>query len=266
MEGSAMKKILLAVFALWLMGARVAQGQTKAVQLYIAPHSTVALPDIMKNLVSKCPSTTITIDPQKSDFMLQAWGWSGNYKFTVFQHGGTAVYGTTTVTLSNAVKDVCHFLQSPQAQQFIGPATPASYPPQAANVNADSLNIVRGALTNAAGDLLKAENQSDYVQKAIAEIDQALADAKQAAAHVHDDSAAAVPIPPPNFDAPPPPAPRANFMLYSSLDSLRSAYDALARVPGGDFGGYRTRVNADIAAAAEVLVNGIASYNARHPQ
>jgi hypothetical protein len=170
------------------------------------------------------------------------------------------------VTLSNAVKDVCHFLQSPEAQQNIGPATPPSNPLQAANVSADSLNIVSGALTNAADYLLKAANQSDYVQKAIAEIDQAIDDAKQAAAHVQDNSGAAVPIPSPNFDAPPPPAPRTNFMLYSSLDRLRFAYQALTRVPGGDFGGYRTRMNDDIAAAAEVLVNGIASYNAKHPQ
>ena len=132
MDGSVMKKILLGVFALWLMGARVAQGQTKAFRLYIAPNSTVAVPDIMKNLVSKCSNTTITLDPLKSDFMLQAWGWSGNYRFTVFQRGGTAVYGTTTVALSNAVKDICHFLQSPQAQETIGPDTPyreATSPP-----------------------------------------------------------------------------------------------------------------------------------------
>jgi hypothetical protein len=260
-----MKKILVGVFALSLIGAPVAQGQTRTFALYIAPGSTVAVPDIMKNLVSKCPSTTITIDPRKSDFMLQAWGWSGNYKFTIFQHGGAAIYGTTAVTLSNAVKDVCHFLQSPQAQLSIGPATPTSYPPQAPNVSAHSLNGVSDALTNAADDLRKAENQSDYVQKAIAEIDQAIDDAKQAAAHVHDDSGAAVPATSPNFDAPPPPAPRANFMLYASLNSLRSAYDAFNRVPGGDFGGYRTRVNGDIAAAAETLVNGIADYNAGHP-
>src|ERR1700691_2340423 len=134
-----MKKILSGLFALWLMSTGVAQGQTKTVQLYIAPNSTVALPDIMKNLGSKCPNTTITIDPLRSDFMLQAWGWSGNYKFTVFQHGGTAVYGTATVTLSNAVKDVCHFLQSPQAQLNIGPATPPTNPSQDAKVSADSL-------------------------------------------------------------------------------------------------------------------------------
>jgi hypothetical protein len=265
MDGSAMKKILLGVFALSLIGVGVAQAQTRTLALYIAPGSTVAVPDIMKNLVSKCPNTTITIDPRKSDFMLQAWGCSGNYKFTVFQHGGTAVYGTATVTLSNAVKDVCHFLQSPQAQLNIGPATPAAYPPQAPNVSAHSLNVVSEDLMDAADDLRKAENQSDYVQKAAAEIDQAIDDAKQAAAHVHDDSGAAVPATSPNFDAPPPPAPRTNFMLYSSLSSLKSAYDALARVPGGDFGGYRTKMNDDIAAAAEVLVNGIADFNARHP-
>jgi len=265
---SAMKKILLGVFTLWWTGAGVALGQTRTLQLYISPNSTVALPDIMKNLVSKCPNATITVASERSDFMLQAQGTSGSYKFTVFQRGGTAIYGTSTVTLSNAVKDVCHFLQSPQAQLNIGPATPPSNPPQAANVSADSLNSVSHALTNAADHLRRAANQSDYVQKAIAEINQALADAKQAAAHVQDDSGAAVPITSPNFDAPPPPAPRprTNFMLYSSLNSLKSAYDALTRVPGGDFGGYRTRMNDDIAAAAEVLVNGIASYNAKHPQ
>jgi len=262
-----MARILLGVFALWLMGAGAAQGQAKTV-LYIAPNSTVAPPDIMKNLASKCPNATITIDPQKSDFMLQAWGWSGNYKFTIFQHGGTAVYGTTTVTLSNAVKDVCHFLQSPQAQLNIGPATPPSNPSpqqaQATNLSAKSLNTVRGALTDARDKLLKAANQSDYVQEAIAQLDQALDDAKRATAHVNDDSAAAAPTAIPNFDAPPPPARLTNFMLYSSLNSLKFAYDALNRVPGGGLGGYRTLINNDIAAVAAVLVNGIASYNAQH--
>ena len=109
-----MKKILFGAFAVWLMSAGVASAQTKMVRLYIAPNSTVAPPDIMKNLVSQCPNTTITIDPKKSDFMLQAWGWSGNYKFTLFQRGGTAVYATSTVMLSNAVKDVCKFVKSPQ--------------------------------------------------------------------------------------------------------------------------------------------------------
>lgn len=95
-------------------------------------------------------------------------------------------------------------------------------------------------------------------------IDQAVDDTKQAAARIHDDSAAAAPTASPNFDAPPPPTPRTNLMLYSSLNSLKFAYDALNRVPGGDFGGYRTRINDDIAAAADALVNGIASYNAKH--
>jgi hypothetical protein len=135
---------------------------------------------------------------------------------------------------------------------------------QSANVRADSLHLVRDALTNAADKLLKSENQSDYVQDAIAVIDRALGDVDQAAAHVHDDSGAAPPSEAPNFNAAAPPSPRINFMLYSSLNSLKTACDALNRVPGGDFAGYRVRINDDIAAAAEVLVDGIASFNAKH--
>ena len=262
-----MKKILLGVFALGLTGRGSSAGADKnSPTIYCSKFDRRPSRHHEKSGL-QVPEHHDNHRPAKSQtFMLQAWGWSGNYKFTVFQRGGTAVYGTATVTLSNAVKDVCHFFQSPQAQLNIDPAAPPRSPPQAANVSADSLNSVSDALTNAADDLRKAANQSDYVQKAIAEIDQALDDAKQAAAHVHDDSGAAVPITSPNFDAPPPPAPRTNFMLYSSLNSLRFAYDALTRVPGGDFGGYRTRMNDDIAAAAEVLVNGIASYNAKHVQ
>jgi hypothetical protein len=133
------------------------------------------------------------------------------------------------------------------------------------HLSAASLNIVRNALTNAAESLLKAANQSDYVQNATAMIDRALDDANHAAAHVHDDSGATLSSATPNFDAPPPPAPRTNFMLYSSLNSLKSAYDALNRVPGGDFAGYRVQINNDIAAAADVLVSGITSYNVKHP-
>jgi hypothetical protein len=120
-------------------------------------------------------------------------------------------------------------------------------------------------MTNAANNLLKSANQSDYVQNAIAAINRALDDIDQAAVHIHDDSGAVPPSAAPNFDAAAPPTPRINFMLYSSLNSLRSAYDALNRVPGGGFAGYRALINDNIATAAEVLVNGIASYNAMHP-
>jgi hypothetical protein len=132
------------------------------------------------------------------------------------------------------------------------------------DVTANSLNLVRDALTNAADSLLKSANQSDYVRDATAIINQALEDANQAAAHVHDDASAAPSSMVPNFNAAAPPSPRTNFMLYSSLNSLKSAYDGLRRVPGGDFAGFRVRVNDEIASAADILVNGIASYNANH--
>jgi hypothetical protein len=119
----------MALFLLTLGSAGAAFAQPKPVKLYIAPNSIVPRPEIMKHLVDKCPNVSITLEPRKSDFMLEAWGWSGNYRFTVFQRGGTAVYGTSTVMLSNAVKDVCKFVNSPAGQGMVVSVTPPPPPP-----------------------------------------------------------------------------------------------------------------------------------------
>jgi hypothetical protein len=111
-----MKKILLsaATLALVLTFAGTAGAQAKpTVKIFISPNSRIPSADIMKNLVNKCPNATITLDSLKSDFMLEAV-WAGKYRFTVYRRGGTAVYATDTEWLSNAVKDVCKFINSPQ--------------------------------------------------------------------------------------------------------------------------------------------------------
>jgi hypothetical protein len=90
----------------------------RQLKLLLAPNSTVPPAEILKHLGSHCPNVGITQDWKRSDFMLQAWGWSGSYHFTVFAHGGDAVYSTSTVMLGNAVKDVCKFVnaQGPQPE------------------------------------------------------------------------------------------------------------------------------------------------------
>lgn len=114
-----MKKILIlvAVLIFAVVGAANAEPQSRA-KLYLSPNSMVPRAEIMKHLVDKCPNVAFTLDPKKSDFMLEAWGWSGNYKFTVFQKGGLAVYSTTTVMLSNSVKDVCKFVNSQPREEL----------------------------------------------------------------------------------------------------------------------------------------------------
>ncbi|MGH9712223.1 MAG: hypothetical protein ACRD5M_02880 [Candidatus Acidiferrales bacterium] len=113
-----MKKIIMTVAVLILAVAGAANAEPQArTKLYLSPNSMVPRAEIMKHLVDKCPNVAFTLDPKKSDYMLEAWGWSGNYKFTVFQKGGLAVYSTTTVMLSNSVKDVCKFVNSqPRAE------------------------------------------------------------------------------------------------------------------------------------------------------
>jgi len=88
----------------------------------LSRRSTVDPSEIVKHLSEKCPGVTLTTNEKDSDFMLNAWGWSGNYRFMVIGHGGAMLYATDTALLSNAVKNVCKYLTG-QA----GRGSPASY-------------------------------------------------------------------------------------------------------------------------------------------
>ena len=108
-----MKKILLGCSVLAMLTFAVPasiHADPKPVRLFLSPRSTVPPPEILKHLGSHCPNVALTSEAKRSDYMLVAWGWSGNYRFTLFQHGGDIVYGTSTVMLSNAVKDVCKYV------------------------------------------------------------------------------------------------------------------------------------------------------------
>ncbi|MGB8674893.1 MAG: hypothetical protein WCD27_11125 [Candidatus Acidiferrales bacterium] len=111
-----MRKVLsgvaVAVMLMFAAGALAgsAQAQAKSVRIVLSPSSTVPRSDVTRHFLQKCPSAVIVLDPHKSDFMLQAGGWSGDYRFTLFRKGGQAVFGTSTVMLSNAVKDVCRYV------------------------------------------------------------------------------------------------------------------------------------------------------------
>jgi len=105
---------VLAVTLLVMVGTVAAGPRTPdhPLKLVLARQSTVPAVDIMKNFSDKCPNVSITTNPHRSDFMLYAGGWSGEYRFMIIAKGGDTVFATKTVLLSNAVKDVCRFLNS----------------------------------------------------------------------------------------------------------------------------------------------------------
>jgi hypothetical protein len=86
----------------------------KPLKLVLAKQSTADPVEIMKHLSQKCPNITLTTNPKTSDYMLYAGGWSGDYRFMVIAKGGDTIYATETALLSNAVKDVCKFLDTRQ--------------------------------------------------------------------------------------------------------------------------------------------------------
>jgi len=106
--------LLTAVPPTQLLAQRAAKPAGKQLKLVLARQSTADPVEIMKHLSQKCPSITLTTNPRNSDYMLYAGGWSGGYRFMVITKGGDTIYATETVLLSNAVKDVCRFLESRQ--------------------------------------------------------------------------------------------------------------------------------------------------------
>jgi hypothetical protein len=116
---SAMKKFIFGFALLWLAAMAPlasAQYSRKPLRLVLDRRSTVDPVGIVKNLGQKCPNVTLTTNAKQSDYMLQAWGWSGSYRFLIIAKGGDQIFATETVLLSNAVKDVCNFLNT-RAQQ-----------------------------------------------------------------------------------------------------------------------------------------------------
>lgn len=111
-----MKNLLLGAALVVLVGAAVVQADPKPLRIFLSPGSNVPRAEVMKNFSDKCPNVTITLDPKKSDFMVGARfaPYRGRYEFTVTKKGGDMVYSTQTTLLHNAVKDVCHYINTHQ--------------------------------------------------------------------------------------------------------------------------------------------------------
>lgn len=161
----------------------------------------------------------------------------------------------------------------PGVVSVLGPAPP----PPASMQTASSLSPVRDAFHSAVNALEHAANQSCPVKTTIADINVANGDLNGAMTFLNRHPEAAgppsfngVPVPTsptpsaarPNFTPPARPAPQRNVMLEGALHNLQTAFDALARAGGGDLGGFRARMNTDIATAASDLLAAIDAANA----
>lgn len=109
-----MRKVLLFTVLALLAGVAILQADPRPLKVFLSPASNVPTAEVMKNLSDRCPNVTITPDPKKSDFMVEARfaPYRDRYEFTVRKKGGDYVYSTQTTLLHNAVKDVCHYVNT----------------------------------------------------------------------------------------------------------------------------------------------------------
>jgi len=122
----SLKKSFIAAIAIVFLACVVpvgnAEPQARQIKLLLSPGSNVDPVEIIKHLSQKCPNVVITHNrnPKASDYLLDA-RWAGDYRFQIVAHGGDTIYVTETTLLSNAVKDVCKFLNAhaaPSAQTY----------------------------------------------------------------------------------------------------------------------------------------------------
>ena len=104
-----MRAVLFA-FVLAISYCTTLTGQANPIRIALTTNSTVKSADMVKGLGSNCPDVSLTVDPAKADYTLEAVE-DNHFKFTVFNKDGDAVYSTTTHRLGSAVKDVCRFIK-----------------------------------------------------------------------------------------------------------------------------------------------------------
>jgi len=115
------------------------------------------------------------------------------------------------------------------------------------------LNSMRGALQRANNNLQRGGADNAYAQRAQAAVTQAIVDVAAVLVYIKEHPSTA-PAPPnvvkPDFA--PAVVDRGRFPgKETTLNNLNSAFDQLAAVPGGDFGGLRARIIREIVLAAE---------------
>jgi hypothetical protein len=109
-----MKNLFLLTVLFLLPCAAQAQKTPKSVAL--SSTSTVAASDIRKGFQKKCPNVSLTLEPVKADYALEAMAEPVNlisayptirYRFTLFSRSGDIVYSTSPDKFSDAIVNVC---------------------------------------------------------------------------------------------------------------------------------------------------------------
>jgi hypothetical protein len=93
-----------------------AEAQRTPRVIALSSTSTVAASDIRKGFQKKCPNVSLTLEPLKADYALEAMAeplnlLSGSpttrYRFTLFSRSGDIIYSTSPHKFSNAINNVC---------------------------------------------------------------------------------------------------------------------------------------------------------------
>jgi len=116
-------------FVLAMACSTTLAAQGSPTRIALTPSSNVPSAQIVKHLRSSCPDVVLTTDLAKADYTLEASESKNaagtrafDFQFTLFNKDGDAVYTTSPRRITNAVKDVCTFIEAEKKKSH--PASP----------------------------------------------------------------------------------------------------------------------------------------------
>jgi hypothetical protein len=169
-EVNAVEKMTLNSFAcLVLVSAIPLAAQNTPKSIALADKSNVPADNILKALPKKCTNVSITNDPTKSNYTLEAikkTTRSGlgilhveEFDLTLFDRDGNTFSSTSDTSLSHTLKDICHAIETFVMVEVVD----TSNLTRSVDVRGDGPGVVTGAVNTATGRRTHTDSSSIYV-------------------------------------------------------------------------------------------------------
>jgi hypothetical protein len=149
-ENLGAMKIPSGIIVLVLLSVIPVAAQNTPKSIALTDASTIPPNEILKPLKKECPNVSIAKDATKSDYILEAIlrhdpkTEAVSFDITLFDHDGKTVRSTSTTSLGNVVKELCHAIKASVIVEVVD----AQNLTQSQDTRGDTSGGVVGAVVN----------------------------------------------------------------------------------------------------------------------
>jgi hypothetical protein len=152
-----------------LLSALALPAQNTPKSIALTDKSNVPAKDIIKFLRKECPPVGITTDATKADYLVEAVKKTvreglrivpeDSFDITLLDHDGRTVRSTSTTSLGNAMKDLCHAIRTAVTVEVVDTQNLT----QSTDARGEGPGVVGVLVNNATGRRTHTDTSSIYV-------------------------------------------------------------------------------------------------------